>query len=69
MDKNDTSPLSTQPVSDRKPLGSRRKSAFYRMRKNIGAALEYIWEASASVRHLQVDVMIIEGAEKFSGMA
>jgi len=67
MDKNDTSPLSTQPVSDRKPLGSRRKSAFYRMRKNIGAALEYIWEASASVRHLQVDVMIIEGAEKFSG--
>jgi hypothetical protein len=65
-DKNMSS-LCTQPVSDRKPLGSRRRSVFHRLRKNIGAALEYTWEASASVRHLQVDVMIIEGAEKFSG--
>jgi hypothetical protein len=28
--------------------------------------LEYVWEASASVRNLHVDMMIIEGAEKFS---
>ena len=53
-------------MNDRKPRNSRRTSAFYRMRKNIGAALEYIWEVSASMRNLQVDVVIIEGAEKFS---
>ena len=53
-------------MSDRKPRNSQRTSAFYRIRKNIGAALEYIWEVSASIRNLQVDVVIIEGAEKFS---
>ena len=60
------SSLSTQPISDRKPIVVRQKSPLYDIRKNIGAALEYIWEASASVRNLQVDVMIIEGAERFS---
>lgn len=64
--KIEPSPFSTQPMSGRKPVGSRRKGAFPRIRKNIGAALEYVWELSASVRNLQVDVMIIEGAEKFS---
>jgi hypothetical protein len=55
------------PISPKKPKPVSPISFPRRIRKNIGAFLEYLWELSGSIRLNKVEAVLIEGVEKHSG--
>jgi hypothetical protein len=42
-------------------------SPLRRLRKNIGAMLEYVWQLSAAFRAIRADALLIKGHERISG--
>lgn len=56
------------PSSLTRPGAGRRLGAAARVRRRIGAILEYLWELSGSVRMHRADALVIEGCERNSGL-
>jgi len=51
-------------IPEVKPRVDHRLSVGRRLRKEIGAALEYLWELSGSARLYKCDAVLLEGQEK-----
>jgi hypothetical protein len=56
------------PIPDSRPAGDTPVSLVRRIRRHVGAVLEYGWELSGSFRHPWADALLIEGREKESGL-
>jgi hypothetical protein len=61
-----TIPESIFPLNPQKPIVNHQTGLVRMMRKNIGSALEYLWELSGSIRFYKVDVVVISGKEKYT---
>jgi hypothetical protein len=54
-------------IPEVKPTADHSISPARRLRKDAGAALEYLWELSGSVRHGRGDALLVEGTERETG--
>lgn len=55
------------PVPRTRPAAPRKISVARRIRRDAGAALEYLWELSGSVRLYKADALLVEGIERSTG--
>lgn len=56
-------------INETKPKLDYSLSFFRKIRKNIGAFLEYLWELSGSIRLYKADAVIITGKERQTGQS
>ncbi len=55
-------------IPDTKPVVDHSLGAMRRLRKQTGAALEYLWELSGSVRLARADALLVSGRELETGL-
>jgi hypothetical protein len=55
------------PASECRPTVDHAMGLARRLRRDGGAALEYLWELSASVRHPRIEAFLVDGTERMTG--
>jgi hypothetical protein len=55
-------------IPETKPTADSRIGLARRLRKDVAAALEYLWELSGSARHHRADAVLVEGKERETGL-
>jgi hypothetical protein len=61
-------PSAAPPVTELRPPADGRVGLARRLRKGVGAALEYAWELSGSLRHYRADAVLVTGEERETGL-
>lgn len=60
--------MQSSPIPEARPIVDHSVGTMRRLRKQTGAALEYLWELSGSVRLARADALLIKGRELETGL-